>query len=201
MSTLVNLKKGELSRHVSKALNALRSGYFIALPAEHGYVFVVDAFNRDGVRAMQVLRGAEDGVTAQVAIKDIKTAQGISRELSKTAIKLAEKNWPGLLTLVVKPNRQLDWDLGDDGYLDEIAIRSPKAKLFKSILTQSGPLAFVSVAASGEPPILDPKLISKLGDEPALIFSNGKLRKGPPSTVVRAIGGEIEIVRQGAVHI
>lgn len=201
MATMIDLKKGELSRHVTKALKALSDGYFIALPAEHGYVFVVDAFNRDGVRAMQVLRGAEDGVTAQVAIKNIKTAQGICRELSPMAIKLAEKNWPGLLTLVVKPNRQLAWDLGDNGYLDEIAIRSPKAKFFKAILGKSGPLAFVSVAASGQAPILDPKLISKSGDEPAIIFSNGKLRKGPQSTVVRAIGGQIELMRQGAVNI
>ena len=201
MAKTVDLKSGQFSRHVTKALKALSDGYLIALPAEHGYVFVVDAFNREGVRAMHVLRGAEEGITAQVAIKDIQTAQGISRDIPTKAIKLAEKNWPGLLTLVVRPHRQLAWDLGDNNYLDEIAIRAPKAKFFKEVLAKSGPLAFASAAAIGQLPILDPKLISNLGEEPAFIFSAGKLRKGAQSTVLRAIDGEIEIMRKGAIAI
>ena len=201
MAKTIDLKAGQISRHVTNALKAINDGYFIALPDEHGYVYVVDAFNREGVRAMQVLRGAADGVTAQVAIKNIETANGISRDIPAAAIKLAEKHWPGLLTLVVRPHRQLAWDLGDANYLDEIAIRAPKAKFFKAILEKSGPLAFVSVAPSGATPILDPKLISKRGEDPALLFTSGKLRKGPQSTVVRAIGGEIEIMRQGAINI
>ena len=200
-SKIVNLKSGEQSRHVVKALKAINDGYFIALPAEHGYVYVVDAFNADGVRAMQVLRGAAEGITAAVAIKDIETAQGISRDIPKDAIALAKKNWPGLLTLIVRPHRQLAWDLGDNKYLDEIAIRSPKAKFFSALLKKSGPLAFVSAAPTGEVPILDPAKISKNENEPAFIFSNGKLRKGPLSTVARAIGAEIEIVRKGAVSL
>ena len=201
MAKVIDLKKGIINRHVTNALKALNDGYFIALPAEHGYVFVADAFNKDGIRAMQVLRGAEEGVTAQVAIRNLETAQGISREIPFGAIDLANKYWPGLLTLIVRPHRQLAWDLGDNNYLDEIAIRSPKAKFFKALLQKSGPLAFVSAAASGQPPLLDPKKIESRGEEPAIIFSSGKLRKGPQSTVVRAIGGEIEIVRQGAISL
>ena len=109
MAKTIDLKAGQISRHVTNALKAINDGYFIALPAEHGYVYVVDAFNREGVRAMQVLRGAADGVTAQVAIKNIETANGISRDIPAAAIKLAEKHWPGLLTLVVRKKRSVSF--------------------------------------------------------------------------------------------
>ena len=201
MSKIVDLKKGQFSSHVKKALKSLSDGYFIALPAEHGYVFVVDAFNKHGVRSMQHLRGADDGVTAQIAIKNIEVAHGIVREIPPKAVELVEKHWPGLFTLVVRPHRQLEWDLGDENKLDEIAIRSPKAKFFKAVVEKSGPLAFVSVAASGMPPVLNPKLIPNLGEEPTFIFSNGILRKGPKSTIVRAIGGTVDVMRKGAVTI
>ena len=40
MGKEVDLKKGELSRHVNKALKAISDGYIIAIPLEHSYAFV-----------------------------------------------------------------------------------------------------------------------------------------------------------------
>ena len=80
MGKEVDLKKGELTRHVNKALKAISDGYIIAIPLEHSYAFACDAFRQDAVRAMHVLRGDPLFTAAQVIVGSVKTTDGIIRE-------------------------------------------------------------------------------------------------------------------------
>ena len=68
MAKEIDLKKGELSRHVNKAAKAIADGYIIVIPMEHSYAFVCDAFRQDTVRAMHVLRGDPLFTAAQVIV-------------------------------------------------------------------------------------------------------------------------------------
>ena len=147
---IVDLKKGQLARHVTRAVKAINDGYVIAVPMENGYAYVCDAFNHDAVRAMHVLREDEIGVKAQVLVRDFKMAEGISRNLDKRTITAMKKYWPGKVTFQVLPSALLNWDLGDNNELDEVAIRVPTAPFVKAILAKTGPLATASVAKSGQ---------------------------------------------------
>ena len=82
MGKEVDLKKGELNRHVNKALKAISDGYIIAIPLEHSYAFACDAFKHDAVRAMHVLRADTLFTAAQVLVGSAKTAQGVVREVT-----------------------------------------------------------------------------------------------------------------------
>ncbi|MFM2103486.1 MAG: hypothetical protein RL740_573, partial [Actinomycetota bacterium] len=84
--TIVDLKKGQLARHVTRAVKALNDGYVIAVPMENAYAYLCDAFNQDAVRAMHVLRQDELGTKAQVLVRDFKMAEGISRNLDKRTV-------------------------------------------------------------------------------------------------------------------
>lgn len=129
MGKEVDLKKGELSRHVNKALKAISDGYIIAIPLEHTYAFACDAFKHDSVRAMNVLHGSPLFTSAQVLVGSSKTAQGVVREITPDISALMKKFWPGLLSLNLKPQLGLSWDLGDANQLDRLSIRVPKVNL------------------------------------------------------------------------
>ena len=193
----VDLKKGTIARHVTRAVKAINDGYVLAVPLENAYAYLCDAFNHDAVRAMHVLRGDEIGIKAQVLVGNFKMAEGVSRNLDKRTIASMKKYWPGKVTFQVLPSALLNWDLGDNNEVDELALRVPSAPFVKAILAKTGPLATASVAKVGEAPITASTDVPTDGIE--IFFSNGKLRKGLPTTVVRTVAGAHTVLREGAV--
>jgi tRNA threonylcarbamoyl adenosine modification protein (Sua5/YciO/YrdC/YwlC family) len=199
MAPRVDLKKGEAKNHVAKALKSIRDGYVIVLPAEHGYIYVADAFSHFAVRAMHVLRGDELGVSAQVLCHSAQTVQGITREVSDETTKLMDEFWPGLLSLNLKPNRGLNWDLGDDNALDLVSIRVPKSRFLRALLKESGPLVGASASAAGQAPLLGIDRTDIKSWDVATVFDNGALKSGQPTTVIEQRADGIHIVREGAI--
>jgi len=87
----IDLKKGQMARHVTRAVKAINDGYVIAVPMENAYAYICDAFKHDAVRAMHVLRGDELGVKAQVQVSNFKMEEGLSRNLDKRTIEAMKK--------------------------------------------------------------------------------------------------------------
>ena len=90
----VDLKKGQIGRHVSRAVKAINEGYVIIVPLENGYAYLCDAFSHDAVRSIHVMRGDESGVKCQVLVRNTKMAEGISRNLDKRTLEVMKKYWP-----------------------------------------------------------------------------------------------------------
>jgi len=206
MGKEVDLKKGELSRHVNKALKAISDGYIIAIPLEHSYAFACDAFKHDSVRAMNVLHGSPLFTSAQVLVGSAKTAQGVVREITPEISALMKKFWPGLLSLNLKPQLGLSWDLGDANQLDRISIRTPKSKFAKALLAKSGPLAVTSGSRIGMPAPKELSDIFVLHSDLAFQFlafqfNGGKLRQGASTTVVEADSQGVRVLRVGAISL
>ena len=195
----IDLKAGDSKKHVARALKEIRAGYVIVVPLEHGYVYLADAFSQYAVRALHVLRGDEDGVAAQVLAHSADTVSGIARELSADAEKLMKELWPGLLSLNLRPNIGLNWDLGDDKELDLFSVRVPKATFVRALLKQSGPLAVASAAPAGSGPLLKINRADIKEWDVAAVFDKGPLKAGPQSTVVEVSGSDLRLVRPGAI--
>ena len=201
MAKEIDLKKGELTRHVNKAAKAIADGFIIVIPMEHSYAYVCDAFRADSVRALHVLRGDPLFTAAQVIVGSTKTAEGIIREITPEIKGLMKKFWPGMVSLNLRPQIGLSWDLGDNNQLDRVSVRVPKAKFAKALVSQTGPLAVASASRKGMP---SPKSMSDvlvLDADAALKFDNGTLRKGPISTVVEADETGVRVLRIGAVSL
>ena len=196
---IIDLNSGNQSDHLAKAAAALKDGYVIVAPLENSYALVADAFFHDAVRAMHVLRGDALGVAAQVLISSTTAIDGIAREVSDSARALMTNFWPGLLSLNLKPQRGLNWDLGDGQQLDLFSVRVPSAQFISELAKVHGPLAVASAALSGKSAISDPTELNFSDIEVAAIFSSGPLEQGPASTVVAAEGGSLRIVRVGAI--
>jgi tRNA threonylcarbamoyl adenosine modification protein (Sua5/YciO/YrdC/YwlC family) len=201
MAKVIDLKKGELTRHVNKAAKAIADGHIIIVPMEHSYAYVCDAFRADTVRAMHVLRGDPLFTAAQVIVGSTQTAEGIVREITPEIKGLMKKFWPGMLSFNLRPQLGLSWDLGDNNQLDRVSVRIPKAKFAKALVSQTGPLAVASASRKGMP---SPKALGDvmvLDSGVALKFDNGNLRKGPISTVIEADETGVRVLRVGAISL
>ena len=193
----VDITTGDRSEHLARGLKSIRDGYVIVVPLEHGYVYACDAFSHFAVRAMHVLRGDGLGVVAQVIIPNVKTAQGLSRSMRDDVQDITNAFWPGLLSVNVKPQVGLAWDLGDSGRLDQISLRMPQEGFVLELLQKSGPLAIAGITNNALPTLLDVERFENPGVD--VIFDGGHLLTGPRSTVINVSDDGMELIREGAI--
>lgn len=199
MSEIIELTPAEFAAQVALGAKAIRDGYVIVVPLEHGYAYLCDAFSHDAVRTMHVMRGDALGVAAQVLISDATRATGIIRDSSEDLQKLTATFWPGLLSITAKPQLALNWDLGDDRKLDRINVRVPAAEFARALTAEVGPLATASATLAGQPVITSIDDISIDGTHLALIFDGGILPHGLPTTIVETTETGLKVGRIGAI--
>ena len=118
-------------------------------------------------------------------------------EFDPRARAVAQRFWPGALTLVLPRARGYDADLGGSAS-GTVAVRVPDCPAALAILRAAGPLAVTSANRSDEPPatrVADAR--DALGDAVGLYVDDGP-RSGEPSTIVSLVG-EPEALRNGAI--
>jgi len=198
---LTNLKDSEFNEAVETAARYLKSGEVIIAAAEHGYVYLADAFDKDAVKAIHILRGDRTNVLSQVFIGDIKVLTGITARLTQEHENLLNAFWPGLLSVTMKSQLALSWDLGDERKLGKVNVRFPKRKFLNAILRKTGPLAAASATLTGQSAILDLKKLSIYESDIGVVFDEGQLESGPLSTWIDISENEITVVRVGDISL
>ena len=108
---------------------------------------------------------------------------------------LADRFWPGPLTLVLPRSSGFTPDLG--GARDDIGVRIPASVGTMALLREVGPLAVTSANRSGEPPAVT--AAEARGALPAIahVLDEGPC-SGMPSTVA-TLDPEVRVLREGAV--
>ena len=198
---LDNLDDSKFNVAVDTAVRYLKSGEVIIAAAEHGYVYLADAFDKDAVKAIHILRGDRTNVVAQVFIGDIKVLTGITARLTQEQDNLLKAFWPGLLSVTMKSQLALSWDLGDERRLGKVNVRLPNRKFLNTILLKTGPLAAASVALTGESAVLDLTKVSIYESDIGVIFDEGQLESGQLSTWIDLSENEITVIRVGDISL
>ena len=198
---LTGVKASEISEAVGTAVRYINAGEVIVVAAEFGYIYLANAFDKDAVKAIHILRGDQSGVAAQVFIKETKVLSGIANVSNLNADQLLAKFWPGLLSLTVNCQPGLSWDLGDEQRLGKVNVRVPNRKFLNRILKSTGPLAAASVSLIGKPVIKDLTKLPVYESDIGAIFDEGILDSGPASTWLEISENEITVKRVGAISI
>ena len=199
MATQAVFDPSNPGEHVGIAAKCIRDGFVIITPHENGYVYLCDAFSEDSVRAMHVLRGDALGVAAQVLIASHLQVEGIARDITEDARALMKAFWPGALSLTLRPQLGLNWDLGDAGQLDRISIRMPSHEFLQALITETGPLAVSSASMAGHDPLLEISQLNLQGHEVALVIDSGVITPAQRSSQVEIELSETRLVREGAI--
>ena len=196
-----NLDDSKFNEAVDTAVRYIKSGEVIIAAAEHGYVYLADAFDKDAVKAIHILRGDRTNIVAQVFIGDIKVLTGITARLTQEHDNLLKAFWPGLLSVTMKSQLALSWDLGDERRLGKVNVRLPNRKFLNTILLKTGPLAAASVALTGESAVLDLTKVSIYESDIGVIFDEGQLESGQLSTWIDLSENEITVIRVGDISL
>ncbi|MDZ8224560.1 MULTISPECIES: L-threonylcarbamoyladenylate synthase [unclassified Nostoc] len=114
---------------------------------------------------------------------------------------LAEKYWPGGLTLVLPASDRVPKVMNPTDPTT-IGIRVPNSAITKNILAQTGPLATTSANFSGQPPLQTMAEIEVQFPKVLTLEYEGEISgAGVPSTVAKWTGINWQILRQGAIKL
>lgn len=184
---------------IEEALAAILDGQVVGMPTDTVYGIGVDPFNLDAVERLFELKGRPEHKPVGVLVATIEQAREVG-EISDQAAVLAERHWPGALTLIVTPKVVLsDW-VGDK-QRRTVGIRVPDHPVAGDLLELSGPLAVTSANRSGGPEAMsDREARDVFGDEVA-VYLEGRAPGGQASTVVDATGPDLTVLREGPVRI
>lgn len=119
---------------------ALQRGEVVVLPTDTVYGIAADAFNHKGVELLLNTKGRDKTMPPPVLIPKVETMSALATDLPLVANQLAAAFWPGALTLVLRAQVSLDWDLGETR--GTVALRVPDHKITLALLEDVGPLLF-----------------------------------------------------------
>ena len=186
------------------ARQALGQGRLIVLPTDTVYGIAADAFTPEAVERLLAAKGRGRQSPPPVLIADTATLGALAAEVPEAVRVLAERFWPGALTIVLTANPGLSWDLGDTG--GTVAIRMPEDPIALELLEECGPLAVSSANLTGRPAAITiDDARDMLGNTVAVYLDGGMSRTGVASTIVDATGltagggRPVAVLREGAV--
>jgi L-threonylcarbamoyladenylate synthase len=183
---------------VGQAVSVLQDGGVIAMPTDTLYALTAAADDASAVRRVFAIKGREQGRPLPLFVSGIEMAERIA-VFNNAARILAERFWPGQLTIVV-PKRQ--------GYESEalagaqtVGLRLPGHAVARAVLQSlDAPVTGTSANLSGGPdPISADEVRAQLGNAIDLVLDAGPCDHGVASTIVDCTGAEPVILRRGAI--
>lgn len=184
---------------IDEAVAAIEAGQVIGIPTDTVYGVGVDPFNFDAVALLYELKGRPEHKPVGVLVASVAQAAEIGH-LSDAAARLAERHWPGALTLIVQPRVVMaDW-VGDK-QRQTIGVRVPDHSVARQLLERIGPLAVTSANVSGGTEAMTDQEARDVFGDGVAVYLEGEAPGGEASTVVDVTGDRLVVVREGPVRI
>jgi L-threonylcarbamoyladenylate synthase len=184
---------------MEQALALLEAGEVVAIPTETVYGLAGAATNGAAVARIFEAKGRPRFNPLIAHVSDLAMAEriGVFDPLSR---KLAEKFWPGPLTMVLPLRPEAGIHPLVAAGLETIALRMPRGFGAKLIARFDRPLAAPSANASGRiSPTSAAAVAASLGDRIKLVVDGGATTVGLESTILKVEGQAVRLLRPGAV--
>jgi L-threonylcarbamoyladenylate synthase len=184
---------------IDRAVDLLREGRLVAFPTETVYGLGADAMNPAAVRAVYRLKGRPSTNPLIVHVADAHAAEEVSRDWSGDAAVLAERFWPGPLTMVLSKGGGLPDEVVAGG--DTVALRCPDHPVALALLRAfGGPLVGPSANPSGRvSPTTAAHVREAFEESDVFVLDGGPCRVGIESTVVSLVGQRARVLRAGVI--
>lgn len=179
------LSAGGRQEGLQAAVDAVRRGELVVLPTDTVYGVGADAFDAVAVGRLLEAKGRGRQMPPPVLVADAGTIDALAIEISAYARRLVRSFWPGPLTLVLRAQPSLAWDLGDTN--GTVALRMPDHEITLELLAQTGPLAVSSANRTGRPAAESvAEAAAQLGSAVEVYLDGGSMHPGGSSTMVLA---------------
>ncbi len=184
---------------VQEAAKFIRQGRVIAIPTDTLYGLAANPMSPEATARVFEVKGRPAGQPLPlIAANPAQVAQFIA-PLTGAARRLAERFWPGPLTLVVAAPSTLARPVTAGGAT--VGVRVPDSIVARAVCEAVGyPVTATSANVSGEPATDDPDVVeATLGATIDLLIDAGRTPGGPASTIVDVSGPVVRLVRDGAI--
>ncbi|OJJ17170.1 threonylcarbamoyl-AMP synthase [marine bacterium AO1-C] len=190
-----------IGQDLDRAAQFLKEGSLVAIPTETVYGLAANAFNVEAVAKIFEAKNRPSFDPLIVHTHSIEEVAKFTSHLPEKALKLAEKFWPGSLTILL-PKNQLIPDLVTSG-LNTVAVRVPNHPLTLELLKN---LDFPLAAPSANPfgyisPTTALHVEAQLEGKVSYIIDGGYCRVGIESTIVEVNDDKTTIYRLGGISV
>jgi L-threonylcarbamoyladenylate synthase len=195
----VRVLPAEAPGSIDAAAAAIADGRVVGIPTETVYGLAVLPTNGP-LEALVAAKGRDPGKGIAVLIDGLEQLTGVV-SLPREAARLAERFWPGPLTLVLPIRVGLALPDLLTGGRTTLGVRVPDHVVPRTLARQLGPLAVSSANRTGQPEALTAaELVEAVGERITLTLDDGPVRGGRASSVVALTArGQIEVLREGAI--
>lgn len=191
--------------NIENVVEALKQGKTIVYPTETCYGLGCDATNEEAVEKVFQIKQRQKDKPVLVIAADI----GMMMEYVRWPLVLthiAEKYWPGPLSVVSQLKEDIELPSGIVGEGNTLAFRITEHPLARALSENLGkPIVSTSAnTASYKSPYDIESVVAMFENaenKPDILIDAGALPHHSPSTVVRVLNGEVEVLRQGEVVV
>ena len=182
-----------------KAAQIIKNGGLVALPTETVYGLGANGLNPEAVAKIFIAKGRPQDNPLILHLSKVEEMELYCHSIPEAAYKLAEKFWPGPLTMVLpaKDNVPKCTTAG----LPTVAVRCPDSQITRDIIALSGcPIAAPSANISGKPSTTTAQhvLYDHDGRIDAVV-DGGPCRVGLESTIVDLTEQPPRLLRPGGI--
>lgn len=196
----VKIDENEIDEEIIKeAGEIIRGGGLVAFPTETVYGLGGDGLNPQSSQKIYAAKGRPSDNPLIVHISNMEDLKKIVKSIPEEAYKLANKYWPGPLTMIFEKNDLVP--LETTGGLSTVAVRMPSNKIARALIDASGGyIAAPSANLSGRPsPTIAKYVYEDMNGRIDMIIDGGASEVGLESTIVDFSEGRPMILRPGYI--
>ena len=178
------------------ATKAINDGAIVVFPTDTVYGLGCNPYNHDAVLSLYEIKKRKKTKSFPVLGYSKKELEKIA-EFNSLEEKIAEKFWPGPITLILKiKDKEIQKSLDLEG---KIAVRVPNNQCVLALLKECKLLVGTSANISGTTPFNDPKECDKNLSGYDLLIDGGIISSQGESTIVEIENNDVKILRKGSV--
>jgi L-threonylcarbamoyladenylate synthase len=186
---------------VDYIVSCLKKGNLVAMPTDTFYGLAVDPVNLHAVEQIYQLKTRQKHKPLSLLISSLSQAYTLARDTDPMLDRLADKFWPGPLTIIVRAGTKLP--LRVTAHTGNVAIRVPDAAIPRAVVEKFGlPITATSANLQGASECTHAACVrDQIGDRIPLIIDGGPTGRALPTTIVDLSlgGGRWEVLREGAI--
>ena len=173
----------------------------MAAATETYFGLLADARSASAIGRVFSLKGRDAAKGIALLLPNREAWSDLVVTVPASAAMLADRFWPGPLTIALEARPELDPRLVVD---QTVAVRLPGASEAARIAAAFGaPLTATSANLAGAPPAAESaevlRAFARACEAGEVVVAHGRAPGGAPSTLVRVDGGRLRVLRAGAV--
>ena len=180
---------------IEKIVTVYENGGIIAFPTDTVYGIGCDPFNSESISKIFELKNREGGKKFPILGASKNELEKIVK-FNSNAERIAERFWPGQVTLLLPIRKEIVNMIKNNG---KLAVRVPGNECVLSILKHCKLIVGTSANISGEKSIVDSNELKIKLPKVDVLVDGGKIVSSGESTIVDFVNGELKMIREGSV--